>query len=65
MKFCKDCEHLRLSMCTHPDLNYLDLVHGVKKQYYAENARAYDILCGQEAIHFQQRKIEPLPDEPF
>ena len=65
MKFCKDCEHLRLSMCTNHKLSYLDLVHGQRKQYYAENARSYDHLCGTDAMHFEPRVIKPLPDEPF
>ncbi len=65
MKFCKDCEHLRLSMCTNPALSYLDLVHGTRKQYHAENARSYHHLCGEDAKYFVLRVVEPLPDKPF
>lgn len=65
MKFCKDCTHLRVSVCTNPNLTYLDLVHGLNKQYYADNARSYDHLCGSDAKHFEPRIIEPLPDQPF
>lgn len=65
MKFCKDCVHLRISVCTHPEIAYLDLVHGLTKHYYAENARSYDHLCGKDAKCFEAKVIEPLPDQPF
>lgn len=65
MKFCKDCTHLRLTICTNPRLTYVDLVSGNNKHYYAENARAYDYLCGKEAVLFEQLVPAPMPDEPF
>lgn len=65
MKFCKDCTHLRVTVCTNPRITYVDLVSGITKQYYAENARAYDHLCGKQAEHFEQLVPAPMPDEPF